>query len=78
MKTNQPELPGLADARPRELVVSGPELDETIVHLRLQGARVWALETVRGCNGQWRLRLHWNETTTATQAHTNTSTGGYG
>ena len=60
MTTNPPTA---GDSRPRELLVSGPELNETIAHLKQQGARVWALETARGCTGQWRLRLHWNEAT---------------
>ncbi len=55
----QPDLSGLPRPRPRELVVNGPELDTTLAELRSQGAILEALETVPGCNGQWRLRLRW-------------------
>ena len=62
MKTNPLELTTASDSRPPELLVSGPELDETIAHLKRQGARVAAVETVRGCTDLWRTRLHWDET----------------
>ncbi len=55
----QPDLPGLPSPRPHELVVNGPELEATLADLRNQGAILEALETVPGCNGQWRLRLRW-------------------
>ncbi len=55
----QPDLPGLPGRPPRELVVNGPELETTLAELRNRGAILEALETVPGCNGQWRLRLRW-------------------
>ena len=57
--TRQAGLPGLLGPRPRDLVVNGPELETTLTVLRNQGAILEALETVPGCNGQWRLHLRW-------------------
>lgn len=51
----QPELA----IQPREMIVTGMELADTVARLKAAGARVTGMEVVSHCNGTWRLELCW-------------------
>ena len=60
MKRNlQPDLPGLADPRPCELVVNGSELAAVLAHVKAQGGFVGSMAIVPRHRAQYRLRITW-------------------
>jgi|ERR1051325_3771592 hypothetical protein len=54
----QPDLPSLADTRPRFVDADGWQLPETLRDLKAKGAVVLSWE-VGASNGRWRIRVWW-------------------